>query len=87
MPLKINMEYLFKGILYALILLFAPILGAILRATGVNFYVIWGVVALLNAIAVIYVFHEIKKILVEHTEEKKSPYVDKSNEKTRADSK
>lgn len=85
MPLKFNMEYLFKGLFYASLLLIAPILGAILRASNVNFYVIWGVVAIVNAIAVIYVFHEIKKILLKHTEEKKSPYLDKSDEKVGGD--
>ncbi|MHA1899541.1 MAG: hypothetical protein ACTSWX_08680 [Promethearchaeota archaeon] len=66
---KINKKYLFKGAIYALILMVAPFLGILMRNGGSNGYLIFGFVAVINILAVIGVFKMLKDDLFEEEKE------------------
>ncbi|MHA1721250.1 MAG: hypothetical protein ACTSXK_17155 [Promethearchaeota archaeon] len=60
---------MFKGAIYALILMVAPFLGILMRNGGSNGYLIFGFVAVINILAVIGVFKMLKDDLFEEEKE------------------
>jgi phosphate/sulfate permease len=63
MEFKINVEELLKGIVLAIVLMVGMALGVLLRVEGVNGFIIWFVVSLINIGAAIFAYIFIKKEL------------------------
>lgn len=63
MSLKFNTSSMVKGVIYALILSIGMLVGVLLEVTTDNFYVVWGVVSVINIAATILVFRFIKNDL------------------------
>ena len=59
--LKISWPYLIKGVIYASIMMVGTLLGVLLRYSGVQGFIIWGITGTLNVIATVIVFYLLKE--------------------------
>ncbi len=73
MRFKVNMKFLTKGVIFALLIIVGPLIGVFMRLGEANGYSIWGVVASVNVLAFGAVYYLISKELLpeeENNEEK-----------------
>ena len=68
MRIKVNMEFLLKGLIFASLIIVGPLIGVFMRLGEASGYSIWGVVASVNVIAFIAVYYLISKELLPEDE-------------------
>ena len=63
MAIKFDTPSIIKGFIYASLLAAGMFVGVFVRSLGGNFYVVWGLVSVINICATVFVFQMLKKDL------------------------
>lgn len=61
MRINVNMKFLTKGVIFALLIIVGPVIGVFMRLGEANGYSIWGVVAVINVLAFLAVYYLISR--------------------------